>query len=308
MIDRGALTGRHSASGGQAAPDPPDNRPLNGFFGDAEHADTAHRQPAFSAPPRPFPGLGAENAFLRFAFPIFALLSRDLVRFWREKARVAGYVGSPLLFWLLIGSGFGDLAFFFPGTLVLTVMFSAVFSTMSLIEDRREGFLLSMLVSPAPRGAMVLGKILGSTVLATIQGLLFLAFLPLTPLRPGIPGVLEAAAVIFLIAFTLTAFGFVIAWRLESVQGFHAVMNLLLFPLWLVSGAMFPVEKAHGWIQALMRINPVTYMVAALRWTLNQSTPIARLETSVTITAVLAAVLFTAATLAATRRSVRSFA
>ena len=111
-----------------------------------------------------------------------------MMRFWREKGRVLGFVGSPLVFWLLIGSGFGDLAFFFPGALVLTVMFSAVFSTMSLIEDRREGFLRSMLVSPAPRSSMVLGKMLGSSTLAWVQGLLFLCFLPMTGYAPGAAG------------------------------------------------------------------------------------------------------------------------
>ena len=89
-----------------------------------------------------------------FWLPVMTLWQRELIRFWREKGRVLGFVGSPLIFWLVIGSGFGDLRFFFPGALILTVMFSAVFSTMSLIEDRREGFLLSMLVSPAPRSSM----------------------------------------------------------------------------------------------------------------------------------------------------------
>ncbi len=245
---------------------------------------------------------------MTFWLPVSTLLTRDLIRFWREKARVVGFVGSPLLFWLLIGSGFGDLGFFFPGTLVLTVMFSAVFSTMTLIEDRREGFLLSMLVSPAPRGAMVLGKILGSTTLAWLQGLLFLAFLPLTPLRPGPGGVLAAAGVILLIAFTFTAFGFLMAWRLESTQGFHAIMNLVLFPLWLASGALFPMEKAHGWIRAFMRVNPMSYMIAAMRWPLEQGGAIAGFTASLAIVAALGAVLFTLATIAATRRSVRSFA
>ncbi|HVX65511.1 MAG TPA: ABC transporter permease, partial [Bryobacteraceae bacterium] len=103
---------------------------------------------------------------MNFWLPVAALWRREMLRFGREKGRVLGFVGSPLVFWLLIGSGFGDLAFFFPGALVLTVMFSAVFSTMSLIEDRREGFLRSMLVSPAPRGSMVLGKVLGASTLA----------------------------------------------------------------------------------------------------------------------------------------------
>jgi ABC-2 type transport system permease protein len=151
---------------------------------------------------------------------------------------------------------------------------------------------------------MVLGKILGSTVLAWFQGLLFLAFVPLTPLRPGLGGIVAAAGAVLLVAFTFTAFGFVVAWRLESTQGFHAVMNLLLFPLWLASGALFAVETAHGWVRWLMRFNPVTYMVDAVRWTLEQRTPAAQIA----IVAALAAVLFALATVTAGRTSTRSFA
>ena len=106
---------------------------------------------------------------LRFWLPVATLWHRELIRFWRQKSRVLGVVASPLVFWIIIGSGFGDLSRFFAGALVLTVLFSAIFSTISIIEDRREGFLLSMLVSPAPRISMVLGKILGSTTLAWIQ-------------------------------------------------------------------------------------------------------------------------------------------
>jgi len=237
-----------------------------------------------------------------FWLPVATLWQRELVRFWREKARVLGFVGSPLVFWLLIGSGFGDLGFFFPGALVLTVMFSAVFSTMSLIEDRREGFLLSMLASPAPRNSMVLGKILGSATLAWIQGLLFLCFLPLTPFRPAPVQVLALAGVIFLVSFTFTVLGFLIAWQMDSTQGFHAVINLILFPLWLVSGAVFPMSSAHGWVQWLMRLNPVTYSVAALRSCLTSGTP--ELGTSLAVTAACAAALLIGATAVANRRSV----
>ncbi len=201
----------------------------------------------------------------QFWLPVATLWWRELLRFWREKARVAGFVGSPLVFWLVMGSGFGDLAFFFPGALTLTVMFSAVFSTMSLIEDRREGFLLSMLVSPAPRSSMVLGKTLGSATLAWIQGLIFMAFGPLTGVWLSPSTLLQAIGVLFLISFTFTLLGFLIAWQMESSQGFHAVMNLVLFPLWMVSGALFTPEKAHGWMRAIMAANPLTYSQAALR-------------------------------------------
>src|SRR5207244_11519260 len=102
----------------------------------------------------------------------------ERLRFWRQKSRVLSVVASPLIFWLLMGYGSNDLARYYSGTLVLTVMFSAIFSTISIIEDRREGFLLSMLVSPAPRTSLVLGKILGSATLGWIQGLMLLVFAP----------------------------------------------------------------------------------------------------------------------------------
>jgi ABC-2 type transport system permease protein len=243
-----------------------------------------------------------------FWLPVLTLWQRDLVRFWREKTRVAGFVGSPLVFWLVIGSGFNDLARFFPGALTLTVMFSSIFSTMSIIEDRREGFLLSMLVSPAPRGAMVLGKLLGSSTLAWLQGLILLAFLPLTGLDATAPGLAGVAGVMYLISFAFTALGFLIAWKMDSSQGYHAVMNLVLFPLWMISGALFAVSGAHGWMQLLMRVNPLTYATMALDQLLG-----ARLDPATPgMTACLAVlvasclVLWTAGTLAARRKSKRS--
>jgi len=247
---------------------------------------------------------------MTFWLPVWTLVQRDLIRFWREKARVVGYVGSPLIFWVLIGSGFGNLAFFFPGALVLTVMFSAVFSTMSLIEDRREGFLLSMLVSPAPRSSVVLGKILGSAALAWFQGLLFLCFVPLAGYAPGAAGVLEAAGIIFLTSFAFTVLGFLLAWQMDSTQGFHAVMNLVLLPLWLVSGSLFSMTGAHGWVRWLMRANPLSYSVAALRGALEQKAVagMPAVSTSVAVTAAFAAVLFLASVVAANRKTVRSFA
>jgi len=239
-----------------------------------------------------------------FWWPVLALVSRELRRFWRQKSRVAGFVGSPLVFWLLIGSGFGNLGFFFPGALTLTVMFSAVFSMMSLIEDRREGFLLSVLVSPAPRSALVLGKILGSSLLAWIQGLLFLCFLPLTDAGLTLGRLPAVGAFLFAVAFTFTAMGFLIAWRMDSTQGFHAVMNLVLFPMWLVSGALFSASSAHGWMRWLMHVNPLTYSVAALRRLLELSPEAATpaLGTSVALTAACGLALWAAATLEAHRK------
>jgi ABC-2 type transport system permease protein len=231
-----------------------------------------------------------------------------MIRFWREKARVLGFVASPLIFWLVLGSGYGDLAFFYPGALTLTVMFSAIFSTMTLIEDRREGFLLSMLVSPAPRSAMVLGKLLGASTLAWLQGLIVLAFVPVTGLPVSPASIAGLVGVLYLISFTFTALGFLIAWKMDSSQGFHAVTNLLLLPMWMVSGALFGFSSAHGWMKVLMRINPLTYATAALRHLLvpqvEAGTP--PLMFSLLVTAACGVLLWGASTAAARRRSNRN--
>jgi ABC-2 type transport system permease protein len=231
-----------------------------------------------------------------------------LVRFWRQKSRVLGVVASPLVFWLLMGYGSNDLARFYAGALVLTVMFSAIFSTISIIEDRREGFLLSMMVSPAPRLSMVLGKILGSATLAWIQGLIFLAFAPLAGVSVGISQVLLAAVAIFLVSFTLTGLGFVIAWRMDSTAGFHAIMNLLLVPMWMVSGSLFPMATARGAIRAIMWANPLTYSISLLNGLLGlpNATP-GPLE-SAAVTMAFGMVLLVASAVMASQKSTRSAA
>jgi ABC-2 type transport system permease protein len=241
-----------------------------------------------------------------FVLPAATLWQRELVRFWRQKSRIIGVVASPLVFWLLLGYGSNDLGKFYSGALVLTVMFSSIFSTISIIEDRREGFLLSMLVSPAPRTSLVLGKILGSATLAWIQGVLFLLFAPLAGFHPGLGEVLALAIYIFLIAFTLTAFGFVMAWKMESTAGFHAIMNLLLFPMWIVSGAVFPMATAHGWIRGLMWINPMTYCVSLLNTALRVPNAMPDKLTSLAVTAGFGLVLLLSSGVMAARKSARS--
>lgn len=210
---------------------------------------------------------------------LWSLWRRELVRFFRQPSRVAGAVGSPLLFWLFIGSGLsgsfrlpgaegvGYLEYFFPGTVTLVVLFATIFSTISIIEDRREGFLQGVLAAPVPRASIVAGKVLGGATLAWLQGAAFLLLAPFAGLRLSVGSLLAAAGVLALLAVALTAIGFACAWSADSVQGFHAIMNLILVPLWLLSGAVFPLTGAPVWLAALMRIDPLTYGVAALRWT-----------------------------------------
>ncbi len=210
--------------------------------------------------------------------PAFTLWWREIVRFYRQKSRVVGVLASPLVFWIVLGSGFGSsfrsgagqaqehyMNYFYPGTLILIVLFTSIFAMMSLIEDRQEGFLLSVMVAPVPRSAIVLGKVLGGTTLAAIQGLIFLVFAPFAGVHLNLLMVLSVAVVVFLVSFALTALGFAIAWPMDSTSAFHGIINLFLIPLWLLSGALFPLSGASGWIRVLMYLNPLTYGVEALR-------------------------------------------
>ena len=215
----------------------------------------------------------------------WTLWQRELVRFFRQPSRVVGALGSPAIFWLLLGSGFGQsfrpadsplvngyLEYFYPGTLALIVMFTAIFSTISIIEDRHEGFLQGVLAAPVSRIDIVTGKLLGAASLATLQATIFLLAAPIAvrELTPTV--VLHAFGVLVVLSIALSGLGFIAAWQFDSVQGFHAIMNLGLVPLWILSGAAFPAEGAAPWVQTLMRANPLTYGVAALRHVLSPST------------------------------------
>ncbi len=221
-----------------------------------------------------------------------ALSWREIVRFFRQPNRIIGSVGTPVLFWLLFGAGLdkwfrlpgserqsGFLEYFFPGSLVLTLMFTAIFSSISVIEDRREGFLQSVLVAPIPRWSMVLGKLLGGTFVALFQGLIFLLLALTMPWEISLLSVAQLALLLFAASLGLCGLGLTLAWRTDSTQGFHAVMNLVLMPLWLLSGGFFPVPMpaagASWWETVLhwgMRINPLSYSVAGVRQLLTGTT------------------------------------
>ncbi|HLY92436.1 MAG TPA: ABC transporter permease [Candidatus Angelobacter sp.] len=249
--------------------------------------------------------------------PAFTLWWREIVRFYRQPARVVGVIVSPLLFWVVIGAGFGTslqkgatgtgnfLNYFYPGALLMIVLFTSIFTMMSVIEDRNEGFLLSVMVAPVHRSGIVLGKVLGGTTLSAIQGLLFLVFAPFIGIRFGLEQFFIIALVTFLVAFALTALGFVIAWRMESAQGFHAIINLFLIPLWMLSGALFPTHGASGWLKWLMNINPLKYGMDALLLTFFPAgAPVTTLPLwpSIAVLAAFAAVVFLAGFAVANRQ------
>src|SRR5438309_3174215 len=251
--------------------------------------------------------------------PAFTLWWREIVRFYRQRTRVIGVIASPLVFWLVIGSGFGTsfrsgdsagqqhyLDYFYPGALIMIVLFTSIFTMMSVIEDRKEGFLLSVLVAPVPRSAIVLGKVLGGTTLSAIQGLIFLIFAPFAGVHLAPVQVLLLAVVVFLVSFALTALGFAIAWPMDSSQAFHGIVNLFLIPMWLVSGALFPISGASGWIRVIMRLNPLTYGIDALRGLLYPGAATSfPLESSISTLLLFSLVMFGLAFLMANRRSTR---
>jgi ABC-2 type transport system permease protein len=212
-----------------------------------------------------------------------ALAWREIVRFYRQRSRIVGSLGTPLVFWLLFGAGLTPsfrlgassgpsfLEYFFPGSLLLIVLFTAIFSSISIIEDRREGFLQGVLVAPIPRWAMVLGKVLGGTLVALLQGLIFLVVALTLPIDMRPLAIVQLAALLFVAAFGLTSLGYIFAWKLDSSQGFHAVMNLVLMPMWLLSGGFFPAPApgsggvGQQMLHVAMRLNPLSYAVAGVR-------------------------------------------
>jgi ABC-2 type transport system permease protein len=249
----------------------------------------------------------------------FTLWWREIVRFYRQRSRVVGVIASPLLFWLVIGSGFGTsfrsgnapgqqhyLDYFYPGALIMIVLFTSIFAMMSLIEDRKEGFLLSVMVAPVPRSAIVLGKVLGGTTLSAVQGLIFLAFAPFVGVHIGFIDFLLVVFVVFLVSFALTSLGFAIAWPMDSTQAFHAIINLFLIPLWLLSGALFPLSGASGWLRLVMRLNPLTYGVEALRNLLYPESPtVLPLPASIAALALFAILIFGLCFFRVNRRTTR---
>jgi ABC-2 type transport system permease protein len=211
---------------------------------------------------------------------------REITRFRRQRSRVIGSFLQPLVFWLLLGaglkasfkpagmpSGMNYFQYLYPGFIVLVLLFTAIFATISTVEDRREGFLQGVLVAPISRPMIVMGQALGGTTLAWIPSCLFLVLAPLAGISLSLVAVLVTAAMMAIVAFSLTCIGLVIAWRIESTQGFHAIMNLILIPIWLLSGAFWPQKGAPAVLEWLMRINPLTYGVAALRQALYLAQP-----------------------------------
>ncbi len=205
------------------------------------------------------------------------LAGREVVRFFRQRFRVIGALAQPIVFWFVLGSGFGGSfrlpgaeglgykQFFFPGVVAMVLLFSTIFATITVIEDRREGFLQCVLAGPGSRLSVVIGKSAGSTLIALLQACLFLLLAPLANVQLSAVDWPLLAVVMILSALAMTGVGFVMAWWINSTTGYHAVMSILLIPAWVLSGAMFPIESAGPVLGAVMRINPMRFVVEGIR-------------------------------------------
>lgn len=242
-----------------------------------------------------------------------ALFKRELLRQLRQPTRIAAAVATPALIWIFFAAGFASTnlgmdtsmrAFLVPGIASMTVLFASIFGAISLIQDRHEGFLRAALVSPASRLSIAGSKIAAGALLATLQGLIVLLILPLTGTPITLVGLLSAAAVLALISAALIGLGLTLAWRVDSASGFHGVMNTVLMPLWLLSGAVFPIETAAPWLSTLAKANPLTWAHEAMRHSLGMN-PSANptLAWAITIAAALACAAAATATIGRTRSS-----
>ncbi len=256
---------------------------------------------------------------------VSALWWREIRRFLRSRARVFSSLGQPILFWILLAAALGNAEFragdldfsqtsygefFFVGALTMIVLFTSIFATITVIEDRLTGFLQGVLVAPVARWAIALGKIGGGATLAFGQALLFLCLAPMAGVPLTFEGALLAALALALLSFALTGLGFTIAWLMQSTAGYHGIMMVLLMPMWLLSGSLFPAQGAHPVLAAVMTLNPMSYGLAALRYALYgaeagaaQGLPQPALAWG--ITAAFALIMFLAGVAVVHRRSVR---
>lgn len=217
-----------------------------------------------------------EHNRIGFEFRTIAMVwQRELIRFIRTRTRILSSFVQPILFLFVLGYGMTTLVgttggfdfkkFVFPGIVAMTVVTTAIFSAISIVWDREFGFLREMLVAPVSRGALVLGKALGGTTIATIQGTIMLVLAPLIGVHLTVLLVLEVILLEALMAFALTTFGVFVASRIQKMEGFQVVMQLLLFPMIFLSGALFPLNGLPSWLAVITRINPLTYAVDPLR-------------------------------------------
>jgi ABC-2 type transport system permease protein len=208
---------------------------------------------------------------------IYIIWYRDVLRYWRNKVRVVSGLAFPIIWLVFFGTGMSSslqiiggegidyILFVFPGILAMNLIFSSIFSSISIVTDREFGFLREILVAPISRGAIAVGKTLGGATTAFLQALLILILAPIVGITLNFKMVLFLIPAMFLISFALTAFGVLIASRLKSSESASLVFQFVVMPMYFLSGALFPLSNLPHWLYVFVRINPVTYAVDILR-------------------------------------------
>ncbi len=212
---------------------------------------------------------------------IYTLWLRDITRFLKDKPRIVSSAAQPLLWLFVLGMGLSTafvrggggspqyLRFIYPGIISMSVLFTSIFSAVSIIWDREFGFLKEVLVAPIPRWSVAIGRALGGSTVAVLQGAIILLFAPIVHVSFSALQLMSAFLVMFMIAFSMTSFGILIATRMQTHEGFQVITNFIILPMFFLSGAMFPTGRSlPAWMRALVHINPLSYGVDALRGTL----------------------------------------
>jgi ABC-2 type transport system permease protein len=244
--------------------------------------------------------------------PIYVICLREFKKFFREKSRLLGTLARPVLWLFVVGNGmnslirpqvgFSYLQFIFPGMIGMTILFSSIFSSISIVWDREFGFMKEMLVAPISRLSIVIGKAISGTLISVAQAIIIMLLIPFLGIHLTLLQFLEIVALSVLVSFCITSLGILIAARLTSFDGFNIIMNFLVMPMLFLSGAMYPVTSMPPALRFLSQMNPLTYGIDAFKHVLlrNATPPLGPeffLSLDLFIVTVLSVVMLTLASL-----------
>ena len=221
--------------------------------------------------------MGREDA-VKELYAMYTVWLRDLIRFRRDRTQILGSLARPLLWLIFLGVGMGPvfhsdlhvpyMHYIFPGIIAMNLLFASFLSAISIIWDREFGFLKEILVAPISRRSIAFGKAASGSTIAVLQGLIVVAFAPIVHVPLTIPILLLLLPSMFLIAFTCTSMGIVLASRMTSFEGFGTIANFVIMPMFFLSGGIFPLDRIPSWLKVLTHLNPLTYGVDQFRWIL----------------------------------------
>lgn len=233
---------------------------------------------------------------------VYVIVAREFKKFIREKSRLFSAIARPLLWLFIVGAGISRLVphetgvpytqFIFPGIIGMTILFSSIFSSISIIWDKEFGFMKEILVAPVSRFSIVIGKALSGTIVSTIQALIILALFPVLGFKLGLLQILEIILICVSLSFCISAFGIVIATFYDSYESFSVIMNFIIMPMFFLSGAMYPVKLLPDILRILAKLNPLTYGIDIMKHVLFPDAP-GNMGPDISIMTSIAVIIFT---------------